>query len=92
MPSRQQLARLWQEVVLSRRDAVAQMQLHDRQVRRFRDRLYVLPRLPALSDGVAIFPWSTQIERLTLPAGLGTLYRRQVGINSVTQGKPIEPP
>ncbi|MFT4463731.1 MAG: tRNA lysidine(34) synthetase TilS [Sodalis sp. (in: enterobacteria)] len=92
MPSRQQLARLWQEVALSRRDAVAHMQLDDRQVRRFRDRLYVLPRLLALSDGVAILPWPTQSEGLTLPAGLGTLYRRPVGINSVAQGKPIAPP
>ncbi|CAK8737632.1 tRNA(Ile)-lysidine synthase [Sodalis praecaptivus] len=92
MPSRQQLARLWQEVALSRRDAVAQMQLDDRQVRRFRDRLYVLPQLPALSDAVAIVPWPPQSERLRLPAGLGILHRRPVGFNSVAQGTANAPP
>lgn len=92
MPSRQQLARLWQEVALSRRDAVAQMQLDDRQVRRFRDRLYVLPQLPALSDAVAIVPWPPQSERLKLPAGLGILHRRPVGFNGVAQSIANAPP
>lgn len=92
MPSRQKLTRLWQEVALSRRDAVAQMQLDDRQVRRFRDRLYVLPQLPALSDGVAIVPWPSQSERLRLPAGLGIIHRRPEGFNSVAQGIANAPP
>lgn len=89
MPSRQQLARLWREVALSRCDAVAQMQIDDRHLRRFRDRLYVLPRLPEISDGIGIFPWPTQNEWLTLPAGLGKLYRRPVDINIMAQDKSI---
>lgn len=92
MPARQQLARLWQEVALSRRDAVAQMQLDDRQVRRFRDRLYVLPRLPTLSDGEAVFLWPPENERLTLAAGLGILRRRLVEADSAAQSKPLTAP
>lgn len=92
MPSRQQLARLWQEVALSRRDAVAQMQLDDRLVRRFRDRLYVLPQLPAFSDAVAILPWPPQSERLRLPAGLGTIHRCPMGTNGGAQQGMVNAP
>ncbi|BAE75201.1 tRNA(Ile)-lysidine synthase [Sodalis glossinidius str. 'morsitans'] len=89
MPARAQLARLWQEVALSRRDAVAQLKLDGRLVRRFRDRLYVVPRLPPLTDGEAVFPWPRESERLALPAGLGNLYRRPVDAGSAVPGKPF---
>lgn len=85
MPSRRQLARLWQEVVLSRSDRVAQIQLDNRQVRRFRNNLYVLPRLSTLFDDIAILPWPSESELLTLPAGLGVLLRRTVDIYSTVQ-------
>ncbi|WMQ74984.1 MAG: tRNA(Ile)-lysidine synthase [Sodalis sp.] len=92
MPSHQQLDRLWHEVALSRRDAVAQIQLGDWQVRRFRNCLYVLPQLPALPDGVTIVPWPPQSEKLMLPAGLGILHRYPESLNSVAQSIANAPP
>lgn len=87
MPSRQQLTHLWKDVALSRRDAVAQIQIDNWLVRRFRDRLYVLSHLPKISDSKAIFLWPPESERLTLPAGIGTLLRSSVDINSMTHNQ-----
>ncbi|MGP4123205.1 MAG: tRNA lysidine(34) synthetase TilS [Sodalis sp. (in: enterobacteria)] len=92
MPSRTQLARLWEEIALSRRDAVAHMQLDNRQVRRFRNRLYVLPRLPELSNNVPTLPWPTENQELRLPKGLGTLFRRPVDSDSGEKDKPLITP
>lgn len=72
MPSQDQLSRLWHEVVLSRRDAVAQLLLADRQIRRFRQRLFILPlRLPPLRERV--LEWPDETASLALPDTLGTL-------------------
>ncbi|WP_413737250.1 tRNA lysidine(34) synthetase TilS [Sodalis sp. RH21] len=72
MPSRDGLERIWQEAALSRRDADPQMQLGDRQIRRFQQRLFILPRrLPSLK-GVVI-PWPDCGKPLALPDGLGAL-------------------
>lgn len=76
MPSRQQLSCLWQEVALSRRDAVAQLQLGDRLVRRFHGRLYVLSL--TLPGKGTILPWPSEDTRLTLPQGRGVVSRRLV--------------
>lgn len=72
MPSRQQLACLWQEVALSRRDAVAQLQLGNRLVRRFHGRLYVLSL--TLPGKGTILPWPSTDARLTLPQGQGEVF------------------
>ncbi|XOD69950.1 MAG: tRNA lysidine(34) synthetase TilS [Sodalis sp. (in: enterobacteria)] len=88
MPARQTLSRLWHEVGLSRRDAVAQLQLGDRQVRRFRNRLYVSPRLSMFSAGKVVFFWPLNAKRLILPLGLGSLIRCSMNIDSPLQGKP----
>lgn len=89
MPTRAKLARLWQEVALSRRDSVAQLKLDGRLVRRFRDRLYVVPRLPPITDGATVFPWPRESQQFALPAGLGNLYRRPVVAGSAISGKPF---
>ncbi|AFP84534.1 tRNA lysidine(34) synthetase TilS [secondary endosymbiont of Ctenarytaina eucalypti] len=89
MPSRHKLTCLWEEVALSRRDSVAKMQLDYQQVRRFRDRLYVIPILPQISDGVTILHWLTENEELKLPGGLGMLLRRLMHTNKVSICKPI---
>ncbi|MCR3755961.1 MAG: tRNA(Ile)-lysidine synthetase [Sodalis sp. Psp] len=80
MPSRQKLTCLWQEVALSRRDAVAQLQLDDRLVRRFHGRLYVLP-LP-LPCKETVLPWPPADKKLTLPQGQGEVLRCLVSANS----------
>lgn len=93
MPSRLQLARLWQEVALSRRDAVAKMQIDDYQVRRFRDRLYVLPsvwpQLAKLTDGVTILPWPTEDDQLQLPTDIGKIFRQTVDSNRPLLGERL---
>lgn len=70
MPSRDQLQRIWDEVALSREDAAPQLQLNHLSVRRFRQRLYVLPPMVSLQD--IVLPWDTR-SPLVLPDGLGHL-------------------
>lgn len=70
MPSREQLQRIWDEVALSREDAQAQLTLGRSVVRRFRQRLYLLPEFQPLRD--LILNWDPA-EKLALPDGLGFL-------------------
>jgi tRNA(Ile)-lysidine synthase len=77
MPAKDQLERLWTEVALSRPDAEPRFQLADRQVRRFRQRLYILPLWPSLKE--LIIPWTETSRPLTLPNGLGCLQRAPSG-------------
>ncbi|MFA1240922.1 tRNA lysidine(34) synthetase TilS [Serratia odorifera] len=72
MPSREQLQRLWDEVALARADAEPQLQLAHYQVRRYRQRLYLLP---PLADLCAVhLPWF-DAATLALPDGLGSISR-----------------
>ncbi len=71
MPCRQHLQLLWTEVALCREDAEPQLRLGNWQVRRYRQRLYLLPVLPSLHD--CVLPWDIT-KPLLLPHGLGTLY------------------
>lgn len=70
MPSREQLQRLWDEVALSRVDAVPQLQPGPYQIRRFRGRLYLLPLMADLRGLCLGWPASGS---LILPDGLGRL-------------------
>lgn len=70
MPSRQQLDVLWQTVALAKEDAEPQLVLGQRQVRRYQQRLYLLPLMPSLQGQV--LTWDLQHKRL-LPDQLGLL-------------------
>ncbi|QLK62311.1 tRNA lysidine(34) synthetase TilS [Enterobacteriaceae bacterium Kacie_13] len=70
MPSREQLQMIWNEVALSREDAQAQLRLGALTVRRFRQRLYLLPEFQPLKD--LVLAWDPA-KILTLPDGLGFL-------------------
>jgi len=70
MPAREQLQRLWQEVALSQPDAEPQWQLEQWTVRRFRQRLYLLPVLATITKQP--LAWS-RATTLKLPANLGQL-------------------
>lgn len=70
MPARSGLQRLWHEVALSKGDAEPQLQLGDYQIRRFRQRLYLLPLMDDLSE--IRLPWYRE-RTLPLPDGLGVL-------------------
>ncbi|MCG8707208.1 tRNA lysidine(34) synthetase TilS [Brenneria sp. 4F2] len=71
MPARDQLQRLWQEVAVSRQDAEPVLQLKHRQIRRFRQRLYVLPLMQSLKD--CVLAWRPPFGPLALPDGAGVL-------------------
>ncbi|MEB6336635.1 tRNA lysidine(34) synthetase TilS [Serratia rhizosphaerae] len=72
MPAREQLQRVWDEVALARRDAEPQLRLGNYQIRRFRQRLYLLPPLADLRDQCLAWPDEAP---LALPDGLGVLSR-----------------
>jgi tRNA(Ile)-lysidine synthase len=68
MPSMAQLALIWQEVALARRDANPIINLTSGQVRRFKERLYFIGKISDVST------WSATLssdERVELPDNLG---------------------
>ncbi|MFM5226411.1 tRNA lysidine(34) synthetase TilS [Aeromonas veronii] len=73
MPSREQLARLWQEVALARGDANPQLNWGRQSCRRFQERLYLVS--PDLQPCHQLLPLTVG-EPLTLPDGLGELVVR----------------
>lgn len=72
MPAREQLHRIWHEVALCREDAEPQLQLGYYQIRRFRQRLYLLPLMADLHELQLLWPQPTRLE---LPDGLGALVK-----------------
>jgi|SRR5471030_1295933 len=78
MPSREQLQRLWDEVALSREDAQPLLQLNSFSVRRFQQRLYLLPPMASLQQ--TVLTWDTTTP-LKLPDGLGYLQVREHLVN-----------
>jgi len=71
MVSRAALQRLRQEVMLSREDAQPRLRFGEAEARRYRDRLYWVPRCAALKD--RLLPWRDRREPLLLPQQLGVL-------------------
>ncbi|MFE8149127.1 tRNA lysidine(34) synthetase TilS [Brenneria goodwinii] len=71
MPARDQLQRLWHEVAVSRQDADPVLRLNQRQIRRFRQHLYVLPLMQSLK--ACVLTWTPPFTPLTLPDGAGVL-------------------
>lgn len=75
MPSYQQLDRIWQEVVLSRRDATPQLRIDNYLLRRFHNRLYLLsPQIMRPIDTIVV-PWLSVDMPLFLPQELGVVLR-----------------
>ncbi|WP_193017229.1 tRNA lysidine(34) synthetase TilS [Proteus sp. FME41] len=70
MPSRQQILRLWQEVALAKADAEPRLQFYQDEVRRYKQRLYLIPMNDECVD--KIIEWSLT-QPLYLPNGLGVL-------------------
>ncbi|WJV59352.1 tRNA lysidine(34) synthetase TilS [Pectobacteriaceae bacterium C111] len=89
MPSRDQLQRVWQEVAMSKQDAEPQLQLGNVQVRRFRQQLYLLPRMDSLKS--CILPWQLASSSLVLPDGLGCLMLASHGthVRSPREGEQV---
>ncbi|NHB97849.1 tRNA lysidine(34) synthetase TilS [Photorhabdus stackebrandtii] len=77
MPSREQLHRLWYEVALARTDAVPQLQFGQYNVRRYKQKLWLVPQLQSLRD--TILEWDI-CNTLVLPDRLGELNISDRGI------------
>lgn len=70
MPSRKQLAVIWQTVIMAKDDSNPQFILHDQQIRRYQNRLYLLPQYQDLLP--VVLNWHLE-PPLPLPDGLGLL-------------------
>ncbi|MGV7959847.1 tRNA lysidine(34) synthetase TilS [Photorhabdus tasmaniensis] len=77
MPSREQLHRLWYEVALARTDAEPQLQFGQYNVRRYKQKLWLVPQLQSLRD--TILAWDI-CNTLVLPDSLGELNISDCGI------------
>ncbi|MEQ5168795.1 tRNA lysidine(34) synthetase TilS [Proteus terrae] len=81
MPSRQQILRLWQEVALAKEDAEPRLQFYQDEVRRYKQRLYLVPMINEPVEHA--IEWSLT-EPLYLPNGLGVLsITTEIGKNTV---------
>lgn len=88
MPSRDQLQRLWHEVVLARIDANPCLQLGQHQVRRFRQRLY-LSSSQQINITSQCLHWCVS-EDLLLPANLGVLRLTNADGQQIRAARPNE--
>ena len=70
MPSQKQLSLIWQTVIQAKEDANPQFILHNRQIRRYQNQLYLLPLYQDIEQ--QILPWDLNTS-LTLPDNLGVL-------------------
>ncbi|AWH89508.1 tRNA lysidine(34) synthetase TilS [Limnobaculum parvum] len=70
MPSLEQLEKLWWEVALSQQDAEPILKLGEHHVRRYRQRLYLLPVMQPVDEIQLV--WDGQ-SKLLLPDSLGAL-------------------
>lgn len=82
MPGENQLKQLWQDVALAKEDANPQYQINRHQVRRYQNRLYLLPLFQEITD--IVLPWQIKTA-LQLPDNLGIL-------SCGDQGWAIRPP
>lgn len=70
-PSKATLSRLWQEVALSRQDAMARLQMGEYEVRRFNQALWRVPCPAAIPEQPVC--WRSPFAPLLLPNKLGTV-------------------
>lgn len=82
MPSREMLARLWQEVALAREDAAPRLRLGNFEVRRFQQQLWWVQAHEGQSG--TTLAWVSPDKPLDLPDGLGRV--------SLIPGGEIRPP
>lgn len=71
MPSREMLARIWQEMALAREDASPCLRMGGFELRRYQSKLWWVAPFPPQTGN--IFPWRDICQPLSLPDGLGQL-------------------
>lgn len=72
-PAEAWYARVDTELLQARRDAVPVIRHGDVEARRYRDRLYLLRRLPPTPAAGLVLDWPARRRRLELPPGCGVL-------------------
>ncbi|PSW01707.1 tRNA lysidine(34) synthetase TilS [Photobacterium lipolyticum] len=73
LPSQAQLQQIWHSVVMAQDDANPQLCWHNHQIRRYKQRLYIVNQWPDISDCYQ----SCEIDQVySLPQGLGTISLR----------------
>ncbi|WP_456449093.1 tRNA lysidine(34) synthetase TilS [Thiolapillus sp.] len=72
LPPEKVLARVQQELIPAREDAVPQVDWEGGQLRRYRGQLYLMPPLPKAPDKDLVVEWDGR-DSLQLPQGLGRL-------------------
>jgi tRNA(Ile)-lysidine synthase len=82
LPDHRHLHRILDEVLSAAMDAMPLVAWPGAEVRRYRDRLFLLPPLPPVPESTLELPWNGESE-IRLPQGLGMLRIRRV------QGKGI---
>ena len=88
MPSRDALARIWQEVVLAREDAAPCLRVGEYEIRRYQSQLWWVKSVTGQSESV--IPWSCWQTPLTLPAGLGDVQLLPTGkLRMPHVGEPV---
>jgi tRNA(Ile)-lysidine synthase len=90
LPSSAVLDQMVTQMLEARRDATPLVVLGDRQVRRYRDVLYLCETPPAVPADVLSWPWREQPE-LVLPAGLGRLRLRNARDDETALDLPAGP-
>ncbi|WP_159714327.1 tRNA lysidine(34) synthetase TilS [Blochmannia endosymbiont of Camponotus nipponensis] len=81
IPSYQIINRIWQEVVLSRKDATPMLQLDQYLCRRFRQKLYILPINMRSSLNRIKLSWNKINSVIILPHNLGALMCQPLDID-----------
>ena len=88
MPSRDALARIWQEVVLAREDAAPCLCVGEYEIRRYQSQLWWVKSVTGQSE--TVIPWSCWQTPLTLPAGLGEVQLLPTGkLRMPHVGEPV---
>ncbi|QMG42377.1 tRNA lysidine(34) synthetase TilS [Citrobacter freundii] len=88
MPSRDALARIWQEVVLAREDAAPCLCVGEYEIRRYQSQLWWVKSVTGQSE--TVIPWSCWQTPLTLPAGLGDVQLLPTGkLRMPHVGEPV---
>ncbi|AKC59850.1 tRNA lysidine(34) synthetase TilS [Blochmannia endosymbiont of Polyrhachis (Hedomyrma) turneri] len=74
MPSYDKLNHIWNNIILSKKDSTPIMVLNkENLLRRFQNRLYIIPKSTQTLLNDIIIPWNNFKKRITLPNNLGTL-------------------
>jgi len=86
LPDHRHLHRILDEVLPASQDAMPLVAWHGAEVRRYRDRLFLLPPLPVIPQASLELEWHSE-EEMILPGGLGVLRMRRCLGTGISLGR-----